>query len=85
MMPSAAAATITLGRIADTLDAELRGDPALPIERLVHPAQAERSSDLAIAFEDSARLLLPQSKAGAALVDAGAALPTGRTEVRLLP
>ena len=60
--------------LAEAIDADLVGDGGLEVERAVHPADAERPGDLALAMESGLVALLADSKAAAAVVtDADAA------------
>jgi UDP-3-O-[3-hydroxymyristoyl] glucosamine N-acyltransferase len=61
--------------IAEALGATLDGDGEIAIERLVHPARAERPSDLAIATSPQAAAALAQTKAKAVVVAAAAPPP----------
>ncbi len=61
--------------IAEALGAKLDGDGEIAIDRLVHPARAERPSDLAIAISPQAAAALAQTKAQAVLVAAAAPPP----------
>jgi UDP-3-O-[3-hydroxymyristoyl] glucosamine N-acyltransferase len=61
--------------IAEALGAKLDGDGEIAIDRLVHPARAERPSDLAIAMSPQAAAALAQTKAQAVLVAAAAPPP----------
>ena len=61
--------------IAEALGAELDGDGDIAVDRLVHPAQAERPSDLALAMSPRAAAALAQTKAQAILVAAAAPRP----------
>jgi len=49
--------------IARELEARLDGDGAIEIDRVVHPARAERPSDLALAMGGDAAAALAQTKA----------------------
>lgn len=62
--------------IAEALGAKLEGDGEIAIDRLVHPARAERPSDLAIAMSPPAAAALAETKALAILVAAAAPPPT---------
>src|SRR3974377_1993752 len=57
--------------IARELEARLDGDGAIEIDRVVHPARAERPSDLALAMGGDAAAALAQTKARAVLVANG--------------
>ena len=63
--------------IAQALAGRLEGDGAIEIDRLVHPARAERPSDLALAISADAVKALAGSKAQAALVSAEQPIPSG--------
>jgi UDP-3-O-[3-hydroxymyristoyl] glucosamine N-acyltransferase len=66
--------------IARALPAEVIGDAALDIRRVVHPADAEGPGDLAVALSKEALAAVADSAAGALLVPAGAPrLPQART------
>jgi UDP-3-O-[3-hydroxymyristoyl] glucosamine N-acyltransferase len=54
--------------IADALCAPLTGDGAVEIKRIVHPDDAERSSDLAIAMTADSAAALARTKAQAVVV-----------------
>jgi UDP-3-O-[3-hydroxymyristoyl] glucosamine N-acyltransferase len=56
--------------IAEALSGRLDGDGGIDVDRLVHPARAERPSDLAIAISAEAAASLSQSKARAVVVSA---------------
>ena len=66
-----------INEIAKVLEAQFEGDGALEIDRVVHPAGAERGSDLALAMSGDAVATLAQSKAQAAVVAAKNPAPTG--------
>jgi len=63
----------TLGEIADFVGGELRGDASVSITRIVHPAVAEESSDLAFVLSEKAAQLLSNGKIFNAIVPAGVA------------
>ncbi len=63
--------------IAEALAGQLDGDGAIEIDRLVHPARAERPSDLALAINADAVAALACSKAQAVVVSAEHPVPTG--------
>ena len=63
--------------IAQALAGRLDGDGAIEIGRLVHPAQAERPSDLALAISADAAAALARSKAQAVVVSANHSVPSG--------
>jgi UDP-3-O-[3-hydroxymyristoyl] glucosamine N-acyltransferase len=63
--------------IAQALAGRLEGDGGINIDRLVHPACAERPSDLAVAMSGEAAATLPQTKARAVVVSAAHPVPSG--------
>ena len=63
--------------IAQALGGRLDGDGAIEISRLVHPARAERPSDLALAISADAAALLTRTKAQAAVVSTHRPVPAG--------
>jgi UDP-3-O-[3-hydroxymyristoyl] glucosamine N-acyltransferase len=63
--------------IAQALSGRLEGDGALRIERLVHPVQAERPSDLALAVSAEAAAALVNSAAQAIVISAERPAPAG--------
>jgi len=63
--------------IAQALEARYEGDGALHIDRVVHPAGAERTSDLALAMSGDAVAALAAGKAQAAVVAAKNPAPAG--------
>jgi UDP-3-O-[3-hydroxymyristoyl] glucosamine N-acyltransferase len=63
----------TLGEIADFVGGELRGDASVSITRIVHPAVAEESSDLAFVLSEKAAPLLSNGKIFNAIVPTGVA------------
>ncbi len=63
--------------IAEALAGRLDGDGSIEIDRLVHPAGAERPSDLALAISADAVAALAHSKAQAVVVSADHPVPTG--------
>jgi UDP-3-O-[3-hydroxymyristoyl] glucosamine N-acyltransferase len=63
--------------IAEALAGRFDGDGAIEIERLVHPARAERPSDLALAISADAVAALSGSKAQAIVVSADRPVPSG--------
>ncbi len=63
--------------IAQALEARFEGDGALQIDRLVHPAGAERGSDLALAMSSDAVTALACGKVQAAVVAAKNPVPAG--------
>ena len=64
-----------LSDIAKALRAEVIGDPSLNVTRLVHPADAEGSADLALALAGDAPAAVAGTRAGAAVVKAGTTVP----------
>jgi UDP-3-O-[3-hydroxymyristoyl] glucosamine N-acyltransferase len=63
--------------IAEALAGRLDGDGAIEIDRLVHPARAERPSDLALAISADAVSALAHCKAQAVVVSADHPVPSG--------
>lgn len=63
--------------IAETLAGRFDGDGAIEIDRLVHPARAERPSDLALAISADAIAALSRSKAQTIVVSADRPVPSG--------
>jgi UDP-3-O-[3-hydroxymyristoyl] glucosamine N-acyltransferase len=63
--------------IAEALAGRLDGDGAIEIDRLVHPARAERPSDLALAISADAVAALAHSNAQVVVVSAEHPVPTG--------
>ena len=63
--------------IAEALGGRLDGDGAIEIDRVVHPARAERASDLALAVSANAAAALAGSKAQAVVVSAEHPVPSG--------
>lgn len=61
--------------IAQALGAQLDGDGEMAVERLVHPAQAEGASDLALATSPQAAAALAETKASAVVLAAGTPRP----------
>ncbi len=72
---------MTLNDVAAALDASLdvrvEGDGGMAILRAVHPTEATGPGDLALAMDKTLLALLPGSKARAAVVADGAAVPDG--------
>ncbi len=66
-----------LSDLAQALGAELIGQGSLEVDRAVHPADACRAGDLALAMEPKLAALLPDSPARAALVVQGQPIPEG--------
>jgi UDP-3-O-[3-hydroxymyristoyl] glucosamine N-acyltransferase len=52
----------TLGEIASYVGGRLRGDPSVPIERVIHPALAENSSDLGVILSAKGTSMLASGK-----------------------
>jgi UDP-3-O-[3-hydroxymyristoyl] glucosamine N-acyltransferase len=71
-----------LSEVAAILKAEVAGDPALDVTRLVHPADATGKSDLALALAGDAMDALAGTRAGAAVVQPDAAAPAGVAVIR---
>jgi UDP-3-O-[3-hydroxymyristoyl] glucosamine N-acyltransferase len=69
------AAGQTLAALAEHTGGTLRGDGTLRVDRPVHPARAERASDLALVLESAAADALVGCPAEAALVAEGLTLP----------
>ncbi len=63
--------------IAKALAGRLDGDGAIEIERLVHPAQANGVSDLALAISADAAKALAHSRAEVVVVSAARPVPSG--------
>jgi len=63
--------------IAEALAGRLDGDGAIEVDRLVHPARAERATDLALAVSANALTALAGSKAQAVVVSAEHPVPSG--------
>jgi UDP-3-O-[3-hydroxymyristoyl] glucosamine N-acyltransferase len=63
--------------IAEALPGRLDGDGGIDVDRLVHPARAERPSDLAVAMSADAAASLSQSKAKAVVVSAAHPVRSG--------
>lgn len=63
--------------IAEALEARFEGDGGLQIDRIVHPAAAERASDLALATSRDAAAMLAEGKAQAAVIAAKNPAPAG--------
>jgi UDP-3-O-[3-hydroxymyristoyl] glucosamine N-acyltransferase len=63
--------------IAEALSGRLDGDGGIDVDRLVHPARAERPSDLAIAMSPEAAASLGESKARAVVISASYPVPSG--------
>ncbi|HYD30202.1 MAG TPA: UDP-3-O-(3-hydroxymyristoyl)glucosamine N-acyltransferase [Azospirillaceae bacterium] len=67
-----------LADLAAALGARFEGDGAMEVTRPVHPAEAEGTADLALAMDKALVPLLETTRAGAAMVAEGAAVPEGR-------
>jgi UDP-3-O-[3-hydroxymyristoyl] glucosamine N-acyltransferase len=52
----------TLGEIASYVGGQLRGDPSVTIERVIHPALAQHTSDLALVLSPAAASVLASGK-----------------------
>lgn len=63
--------------IADALAGRLDGDGTIDVDRVVHPARAERASDLALAVNAAAVTALNGTKAEAVVVSAQHPVPSG--------
>jgi UDP-3-O-[3-hydroxymyristoyl] glucosamine N-acyltransferase len=63
--------------IAEALAGRLDGDGAIVVDRIVHPARAERASDLALAVSANALMALAGSKAQAVVVSGEHQVPSG--------
>lgn len=70
--------------IADALGARLAGDGALEIERIVHPDDAQRPCDLAVAMTAESAAALERTKAQAVVVSAKRAPAAGRFKAVIL-
>ena len=70
-----------LSDIAKALRADVIGDPSLGVTRLVHPADAVGSADLALALAGDAVAALAGTRAGAAVVKAGTVPPPGLSAI----
>jgi UDP-3-O-[3-hydroxymyristoyl] glucosamine N-acyltransferase len=66
-----------LADVARALRAEVTGDGAIEVTRLVHPSDAAQPSDLAMALTADAVPALAETKARAAIVKAGVVVPAG--------
>jgi len=73
-----------INQIAKALEARFEGDGGLQIDRLMHPAEADRSSDLALAMNKDAVAALPRGKAQAAVVAAKNPAPSGAFRALIL-
>lgn len=63
--------------IADALAGRLDGDGTIDVDRVVHPARAERASDLALAVNAAAVTALNGTRAEAVVVSAQHPVPSG--------
>lgn len=70
--------------IADALAARLAGDGALEIERIVHPDDAERPSDLALAMTADSAAALERTKAVAVVASTRCVPPADRFKAVIL-
>jgi UDP-3-O-[3-hydroxymyristoyl] glucosamine N-acyltransferase len=70
--------------IAGALSAQLVGDGTIYIKRIVHPDDAERPSDLAMAMTADAAAALANTRAEAIVVSAKRSLPTGQFKAMIL-
>jgi UDP-3-O-[3-hydroxymyristoyl] glucosamine N-acyltransferase len=71
--------------VAEALSARLVGDGSLEIERIVHPADADRPSDLAIAMSPESFAALSTSQAVAAVVSPKLAEVPSRVKTMIIP
>jgi UDP-3-O-[3-hydroxymyristoyl] glucosamine N-acyltransferase len=70
--------------IAEALSAQLVGDGTISVDRIVHPDDADRPSDLAIAMTADAAVALANTRAEAIVVSAKRTLPAGRFKAAIL-
>ena len=70
-----------LSDIASALSAKVSGDGGLDISRIVHPADAAGSGDLAVALTEEAQAHLSGTAAGAVLIPAAASPPDGTAAI----
>ena len=70
-----------LSTIASALSAKVSGDGSLDIGRIVHPADAEGSGDLAVALSQEAQAHLAGTRAGAMLIPATTSPPKGAAAI----
>lgn len=70
--------------VAQALSAQVLGDGSLPIDRIVHPANAHRPSDLAVAMTLESFQALAQSNAHAAIISAKVAAPKDRIKALII-
>jgi len=70
--------------IAEALSAQLVGDGTISVDRIVHPDDANRPSDLAIAMTADAAVALANTRAEAIVVSAKRTLPAGRFKAAIL-
>ncbi|MFN4090496.1 MAG: UDP-3-O-(3-hydroxymyristoyl)glucosamine N-acyltransferase [Alphaproteobacteria bacterium] len=68
---------ITLSAVADALGAPVRGDGAVPLDRLVHPADASAPTDLVLILDPRLMEHLARSPVRAAVLAAGLPAPAG--------
>jgi UDP-3-O-[3-hydroxymyristoyl] glucosamine N-acyltransferase len=71
--------------VAEALSARLVGDGSLQIERIVHPADADKPSDLAIAMSAESFAALSTSQAVAAVVSAKLPAVPSRVKSVIIP
>jgi UDP-3-O-[3-hydroxymyristoyl] glucosamine N-acyltransferase len=69
-----------LSEVAEALEGTLHGNGAVEVVRVVHPAEAARKSDLALALDASMLRALDGSAARAAVVAEGADVPKGQID-----
>jgi UDP-3-O-[3-hydroxymyristoyl] glucosamine N-acyltransferase len=71
-----------LREVAAILKAEVDGDPALEVTRLVHPADGTGAADLAVALAGDAAAALAGTRAAAVVVQPDATAPAGVALIR---
>jgi UDP-3-O-[3-hydroxymyristoyl] glucosamine N-acyltransferase len=71
--------------VAEALSARLVGDGTLPIDRIVHPADADKPSDLAVAMSAEAFEALLNSRAVAVVVSAKLPAVPARVKSVIIP
>jgi UDP-3-O-[3-hydroxymyristoyl] glucosamine N-acyltransferase len=71
--------------VAEALSARLVGDGSLRIDRIVHPADADKPSDLAVAMSEEAFEALATSQAVAAIVSAKLPAVPARVKSVIIP
>ena len=69
-----------LSEIAEALEGTLHGDGAVEVSRVVHPADADRNTDLALALDRAMLAALGGSAARVAIVAEGADVPDGQVD-----